>query len=193
MSGGPVPVWKKYTTQSRGIWEKFRQIFALVPNRSSGNPIVALYRKNPPGNRIQESKEYNENSTIPASDVRGNPYFKRDFRRNFPQVHAFNQTKISGLLQLGSAEKPRISIGDKGTKELSIFIEPSSEVSLATTLTNVPESVVRGELLGASGEPIVAPSLNKFHWTILQEPQHGMFTESYPCRIFTDAKPASQQ
>ncbi|KAK6455201.1 NADH-ubiquinone oxidoreductase subunit [Scheffersomyces xylosifermentans] len=190
MSGGPVPVWKKYTTQSTGIWEKVRQILSLVPNRSSGNPIVTLFRVEPPGERIQDAKNYKDPITLPAGDIQGNPYYKRDYRRNYPQVHGFNQTKISGLLQLGSANKPRISIGNKGTEELSVYIDPSKEVSLATTLSSVPADVIKGELLGSSGEPIVAPSLNKFNWTILQEPEHGMFTDQYPCRIFTNKKTA---
>lgn len=189
MSGGPVPIWKKYTTGSTGIWEKLRKALALVPNRSSGNPVVSLYRKSPPGDRIEDGKNYENPVTFPAGDIKGNPFYKRDFRRNYPQVHGFNQTKVSGLLQLGSAENPRISIGDKGTKELSVFIDPSQEVSLASTLSSVSPSVLKGELLGKEGEPIVAPSLKKFHWTILQEPQHGMFTDNYPCRMFTEAKP----
>lgn len=189
MAGGPVPVWKKYTTGSRGIWETLRRVLTLVPNRSSGNPIPSLFRQQPPGDRIADAKNYQDPITLPAGDIKGNPYFKRDYRRNYPQVNAFNQKKISGLLQLGSAEKSRVSIGNKGTKELSVFIDPTQDVSLATSLASVPQSVIKGELLGEHGEPIVAPSLNKFKWTILQEPVHGMYTENYPCRMFTDAKP----
>lgn len=185
MSGGPIPVWKKYTTRSTGIWEKIRQVLSLVPNRSSGNPIVSHFRAIPPGARIAEANQYKEPVTIPAGDIRDNAYFKRDYRRNYPQVHGFNQSKISGLLQLGSVRQPRISDGVKGTEELSVY---DGEVSLATTLGKVPKSVVNGELLGKSGEPIVAPSLRKFNWTILREPEHGMFTDAYPCRVFTESK-----
>ncbi|CAK7910140.1 hypothetical protein CAAN1_21S02212 [[Candida] anglica] len=187
MSGGPVPIWKKYTTGSTGIWEKLRQFLVLVPNRSSGNPVVALYRNPPPGARISESQAYKEAITIPAGDIRNNAYHKRDYRRNYPQVHGFNQAKVSGLLKLGSVSLPRISVGDKGTQELATYTG-SSDVSLATTLSSIPADVVKGEVLGASGEPIVAPSLKKFNWTILREPQHGMYTEDYPCRMFTEAK-----
>ncbi|EGW31519.1 NADH-ubiquinone oxidoreductase subunit [Spathaspora passalidarum NRRL Y-27907] len=188
MSGGPVPVWKKYTTQSRGIWEIIRKIFVLVPNRSTGNPLVAHFRQIPPGARIDEANNYQDPGTVPAADIKGNQYYNRDFRRNYPQVVGFNQTKVSGLLQLGSSSNPRISIGDKGTQELSTFIDPAAEVSLSTTLASVPSSVVKGEILGKNGEPIVAPSLNKFKWKILAEPVHGMYPERYPCRIFTDEK-----
>lgn len=188
MSGGPVPYWKKYTTQSRGIWEKLRQLLVLVPNRSLGNPIVKLYRSVPPGARIKEAEEYSEPVSVPGTDIKNNPYFKRDHRRNYPQLKSFDQTYVSGLLQVGSAAQPRISIGDKGTKELSVFLDPAKPVSLATTLTNVPANVVRGEILGEQGQPIVPPSLNKFTWKILPEAEHGMYNEDYPCRIFASSK-----
>lgn len=188
MSGGPVPVWKKYTTGSRGIWETVRRVLMLVPNRSSGNPIPSLFRQQPPGDRIEEALKYKDPVTFPAGDIKGNPYFKRDYRRNYPQVNAFTQSKVAGLLQLGNAENSRVSVGNKGTQELSVFLDPAQDVSLATSLSSVPLNVIKGELLGKQGEPIVAPSMKKFKWTILQEPQHGMYTENYPCRIFTDVK-----
>ncbi|KAI5959613.1 uncharacterized protein KGF55_005257 [Candida pseudojiufengensis] len=191
MSGGPVPVWKKYTTRPQGIWEKLRQLLVLVPNRSSGNPLVSLFRQIPPGERIKEAKNYKDPITIPAGDIKGNPYYKRDYRRNYPQLHGFNQTKISGLLNLGSEQKPRISIGKKGEEELVVYKQPNQEISLSTTLTNLPENIIKGEILGNEGEPIIAPSLNKFKWEILSENVSGMYTDKYPCRMFTDKKVAS--
>lgn len=188
MSGGPVPVFKKYTHGSKGIWEKLRQLLVLVPNRSSGNPLVSFFRAIPPGARIEEARNYEEPVTLPTGDIKGNDYFRRDYRRNYPQVHAFDQTKVSGLLKLGSAEAPRIAIGNKGSQELQVFNDPSAPVSLSATLSGVDSSIIKGELLGASGEPIVAPSLNKFKWTIISEPQSGMYTEEYPCRIFAEVK-----
>ncbi|CAH6723281.1 putative NADH-ubiquinone oxidoreductase 21.3 kDa subunit [[Candida] jaroonii] len=189
MSGGPVPVWKKYTTGSTGIWEKVRQLLVLVPNRSSGNPLVKFFRAVPPGEDIDSARNYKEPVTFPTGDVRNNPYFKRDFRRNYPQVHSFDQSKVSGLLKLGSATNSRLSIGDKGTQELSVFeASPSKPVELSVTLNEIDSSVIKGEMLGGAGEPIVAPSLNKFKWKILEEPQHGMYVEEYPCRIFTEDK-----
>lgn len=189
MSGGPVPVFKKYTSQSKGIWERLRQLLVLVPNRSSGNPLVSHFRAVPPGERVEEAKQYKDPVTIPAGDIKGNPYFQRDYRRNYPQVHGFDQTRVSGLLKLGSAAKPRIAIGMKGTEELQVYTN-SHAVSLSTTLSTVDSDVIKGELLGPSGEPIVAPSLNKFTWKILSEPEHGMYTDEYPCRIFTEDKTA---
>lgn len=187
MSGGPVPVWKKYTTRPIGIWEKIRALLVIAPNRSSGNPLVAYFRAIPPGARIQEAKNYKDPVTFPAGDIKGNPYYKRDYRRNYPQVHGFDQTRVSGLLTLGSAAKPRIAIGEKGVKELAAFTG-DHVVSLSTTLAQVDKKVLHGELLGKAGEPIVAPSMHKYKLTILEEPQHGMYTDDYPCRTFTSVR-----
>lgn len=188
MSGGPVPVWKKYTTGSLGIWEKLRQLLYLVPNRSSGNPVVSLYRVPPPGARLDEAAHYVDPQTLPTGDIAGNPYYKRDHRRHYPQVIGFNQTKVAGLLRLGSEQYPRIAKGEKGTKELLVFLTDDANVGLASALASTPANVVNGQILGISGEPIVAPSLNKFKWTLLEEPEHGMYTEQYPCRIFGEKK-----
>ncbi|CAK9437941.1 uncharacterized protein LODBEIA_P23190 [Lodderomyces beijingensis] len=193
MSGGPVPVWKKYTSRPQGIWETLRKILVLVPNRSSGNPLVSLFRATPPGERITEASQYEEPFTVPAGDIKNNPYHQRDYRRNYPQLHAFDQTKISGLLTLGSEAAPRVSIGDKGTQELSTFTAPGEVVSLSSTLTKIPESVVKGQILGSSGEPIVAPSLHKFKWQILPENVHGMYPDKYPVRIFTEVRSGETQ
>lgn len=191
MGGGPVPIWKKYTSRPRGFWEKVRQLLALVPNRSTGNPVPSLYRKIPPGERIEDANRYGNPVTLPAGGIKGIKFHERDFRRNYPQVIGFNQTKVSGLLSLGSAEKPRIASGEEGSKQVS-FYSAENEVSLPNTLTSLDSSVVKGEVLGPQGEPLVAPSLRKFNWTILQEPEHGMYSNKYPCRMFTDAKVKTQ-
>lgn len=191
MSGGPVPVWKKYTSGSKGIWEKVRQLLVPVANRSTGNPVATLFRATPPGARVEEARKYQEPVTLPTGDIRGNDYHKRDYRRNFPQVHGFDQAKVSGLLKLGSAASPRISIGDKGSLELQVFTNPTQEVSLLSTLADVDPLIIKGELLGPQGEPIVAPSMNKFQWKILRPAQHGLYSDDYPCRIFTEDKPTA--
>lgn len=162
-------------------------MLVLVPNRSSGNPLVQHFRAVPPGARIAEANNYKDPVTLPAGDIKGNPYYKRDYRRNYPQVHGFDQTKVSGLLSVGSAAKPRISIGIKGSQELAAF-GAGQTVSLSTTLASVDLAVLKGEVLGALGEPVVAPSMHKFKWKILEEPQHGMYTDDYPCRTFTSEK-----
>lgn len=93
---------------------------------------------------------------------------------------------MSGLLKLGSLSNPRISIGEKGTKELAVYDQ--NIVLLSDTLKEIDPKIVKGEILGPAGEPIVAPNLNKFKWKVLEEPQHGMYPDEYPVRIFSELK-----
>lgn len=180
MSGGPVPVWKKYTTGSTGIWETFRKWATLVPNRSSGNPYVPFYRVPSPSS---EKRIYKDARTIPASDIVENDFFARDNRRNHPQMSTFDQSKIGGLLKLGNSTNSRLSKGDEGIKQLATIKNDS--IKLVDVLSSVPKNVIYGEVLGKSGEPIVAPNLNKkFSVKLLTEEEHGMYNEDYPVRIF---------
>lgn len=190
MSGGPIPVWQKYTTRSKGIWERLRQVLTLVPNRSSGNPVVLHYRLPPPGSRIADAKAYADPMTMPTGDIAGNPYFKRDHRRHYPQIHSITQTRIAGLLQLGSAAAPRIAKGEEGSQALLLYTG-EDDVCLASALESMPAQVLHGQVLSMTGGPVTAPSLNKFHWRIVGEPESGMFADHYPCRIFTDIKAQS--
>lgn len=153
-----------------------------MPNRSTGNPIVPLFRVPTPGSQPQH-KYYVDPVTIPAGDIKGNPYYKRDYRRNYPQTSSFSQVQIAGLLTLGSEQAPRIAAGDAGQQSLTKIEEGS--VSLAEAIKSSSKSIINGEVLGADGQPPVAPSFVKKTWKILEEPEHGMYTSDYPCRIFT--------
>lgn len=180
MSGGPVPVWKKYTTGSTGIWETFRKWATLVPNRSSGNPYVPFYRVPSPSS---EKHVYKDARTIPASDIVNNDFFARDNRRNYPKMSTFDQSSIGGLLKLGNATNSRLPKGEDGVKELTIL--KSEPVKLVEVLNNAPKNVIFGEVLGKNGEAIVAPNLNKkFSVKLISEEEHGMYNEDYPVRIF---------
>ncbi|CDK29487.1 unnamed protein product [Kuraishia capsulata CBS 1993] len=184
MSGGPVPVYKKYTTGSKGIWELIRKTLTLVPNRSSGNPLVKYFRVPAPGS---QPLVYKDTMTVPAGDIKGNQYSHRDHRRNYPQLSSFDQTKVSALLSLGSAASPRISIGTKGQQELEVY-KGSELVTLSSTLSKVDPKVVKGELLGPNGEAVVAPNLNKLKWRILEESESGMYSTDYPVRTFAHVR-----
>lgn len=158
----------------------------LVPNRSTGNPLVALYREPPPG-ADPNAKSYKDAVTIPAGDIKQNSYFKRDHRRNYPRISSFDQTKISGLLTLGSKQASRVLIGNEGYKQLAVF-DKGKHVYLSSVLKQVPDTVVNGQILGSNGEPVVAPSLNKGYSWDLVKGDHGMYTDEYPCRLFNTYK-----
>lgn len=189
MSGAPQSVYKKYTKGSSGVWEWVRKTLSLVPNRSSGTPIVNMYRSPSPAS-VAENRQYERPITLPARDIAGNPYFKRDNRRNFPRVISFDQTKMSGLLTLGSVSVPRISAGDQGTKELERFQNGNLQL-LSTTLSEIDPTVLKGQILGPQGEPIVAPSMNRSgtKTVVLQDStSHGMYSSEYPVRMFSVTK-----
>ncbi|CCH42988.1 NADH-ubiquinone oxidoreductase 21.3 kDa subunit [Wickerhamomyces ciferrii] len=183
MSGGPVP---KYTQGSRGIWEKIRQLLVIVPNRSTGNPVIPLYRSPPPG-QSPNGKYYEDPHSIPAGDIVENTYFNRDSRRNYPQLSSFDQFKISGLLKIGNSVEPRVSIGEKGLKELALVQDPSNrENYLSNSLKTINQGIIDKQVLGDNGV-IVAPSLGitqKRSVHLVNQDEHGMYPENYPVRIF---------
>ncbi|ESX02841.1 hypothetical protein KL918_002386 [Ogataea parapolymorpha] len=179
-AGGPVPVWKKYTTGSKGIWELIRSVLVLVPNRSSGNPYVPYYRVPSPSSNKQV---YKDPRTIPAADIVQNDYYKRDKRRAYPRASVFTQPQIGALLQIGNAKRSRLPKGEEGVKQLALV--SSGQVDLPQVLRTADSAILNGELLGPRGEPVVAPNLNKkLSMKILEEPEHGMYTDEYPVRMF---------
>ncbi|KAG5358418.1 NADH-ubiquinone oxidoreductase 21.3 kDa subunit [Yarrowia sp. B02] len=180
LPGGPVPVFKKYTVGSKGIWEKLRVLLAIAPNRSSGNPIVPLYRVPTPGSR-PEAQVYQDPSSYPTNDIAENPYWKRDHRRAYPQTAFFDQKTVTGLLELGSEATPRIADGDAGTKAL--LNVANGGVSLNQAITKSPKDVIYGEVLTVNGLPPVAPTLAPKQWKII-EGEAAIYPKGYPCRTF---------
>ncbi|KAK2750639.1 dolichyl-diphosphooligosaccharide--protein glycosyltransferase subunit 1 [Myotisia sp. PD_48] len=152
-----VPVSKKYTLQSYGIWERFRRIFAVDPERSNGVPINALFRNPPSGALAPQS--YTDPVTLPAGDIADNPYWKRDMRRNYPQPSTLKQADVVGLLTVGSQAAPKdtLLIGEAGTKQLAELKETAGAGGLATYFET---SQTQGEVLGSDGLPPLPANLN---------------------------------
>ncbi|KAK9379891.1 uncharacterized protein V2V93DRAFT_372616 [Kockiozyma suomiensis] len=181
--GGPVPIAQKYTLRSSGIWEKIRRLLVLVPNRSTGNPLVPYYRVPSTGSH-PDAELYREPKTIPASDIANNPYYKRDTRRAYPQVASYSQSDIGGLLLYGSAATPRLAKGETGQQALTTVKDGS--LSLISALASLPKEIVFGEVLAKDGQPpFPAPLTKKTTWKLLEEPESGMYPDKYPVRTFT--------
>jgi len=89
------------------------------------------------------------------------------------------------LLKLGTSINPRISVGDTGSKELQVFKEPESNFYLSTALKETDDSIIQKQILGEHGV-VIAPSLNMTRKTYVRlvKEDHGMYPDSYPCRIF---------
>jgi hypothetical protein len=75
--------------------------------------------------------------TLPAGDIADNPYWKRDSRRNYPQLSVVNQSQFAQLLTVGSAAAPKVElIGEAGEKQL-VAVKEESQTGLAQALGKV--------------------------------------------------------
>jgi len=80
-------------------------------------PLNPYFRNPPPGSN--DPQGYDDPVTVPAGDIAGNPYWKRDSRRAYPQLSVVGQADAVALLSVGSAAKPKVElIGEAGAKAL---------------------------------------------------------------------------
>ncbi|KAI9801364.1 MAG: hypothetical protein M1825_003343 [Sarcosagium campestre] len=157
-AGGVVAVSKKYTVQSTGFWERFRRVFAVDPNRSTGVPLNPQFRNPPPGSN--DPHEYDDPVTTPAGDIAQNPYWKRDARRSYPRLSVVSQADVVGLLTVGSRASPREDvplIGEEGAKQLVQVRQEGEEKGLAQ-LFEKDKGVMAG-ILGPGGLPPMPANL----------------------------------
>jgi hypothetical protein len=170
-----------YTTRSTGVWELIRKWLVLVPNRSSGNPLVSLYRKPAPGGQ-PGANTFQEPVTIPAGDIVKNTYYARDYRRNYPRVSAVDQAKVAGLLTLGSRDHPRIAKGAEGESQVAVFQDGGAGVSLVDAIKAIPTTSSIGSVVVAPGLGIhKGEELKRY---VIVKGDHGMYDDSYPVRMF---------
>lgn len=131
---------QKHTVQSVGVYERIRRAFALDPNRSSGVPLNPYFRNPTPGS---PDVPYTDPVTLPAGDIAGNPYWKRDARRTYPRRSVVTQAEQSALLTVGSAAAPRVElIGEAGEGALVAAKEGGSG-GLAAALAKDGEAAKR--------------------------------------------------
>ena len=137
--------------QSVGAWERLRRAFAIDPNRSSGVPLNPYFRNPAPGSNPPNS--FVDPVTVPAGDIADNPYWKRDARRNYPQLSVVSQADAVALLTVGSAAAPRVElIGEAGSQALVAAEDAGKTVGLAAHLEK--EGAAAGQLvLDESGLP----------------------------------------
>ncbi|KAI9643108.1 hypothetical protein NHQ30_008843 [Ciborinia camelliae] len=155
-----VPVHKttlrtqKYTLQSTGIWETIRRVFAVDPTRSNGVPLNPQFRNPPPGSN--DAFSFIDPVTLPAADIADNPYWKRDSRRNYPQLSFVAQGDVVGLLRLGSEDSPnanRLLVGEQGVRDLVAVKEQGKEGLAVFFREGVEGGKSALELLGKGGLP----------------------------------------
>lgn len=181
-TSGVVPLSKKYTLKSHGIWERIRRLFAIDPSRSNGIPLNPQYRNPPPGSNPPFS--FIDPVTTPAGDIADNPYWKRDSRRSYPQMSVITQRDTVGLLRLGNRNSPKQELlGNSGTQAL-IEVEKESEAGLAAYFKKEgkPGTLT---MLGMSGLPPLpsGASLQKDAGKY-QLTEQNAYPKNYPCRTF---------
>lgn len=117
-------------------------------------PLNSQYRLPTPGSLPPLS--YDDPVTIPAGDIADNPYWKRDVRRNYPQLSTVTQADAVGLLTVGSRAAPKddvLQIGEAGERQLVSVKEQGEDRGLAALFEKDKKSV-QG-VLGANGLPPV--------------------------------------
>ena len=149
---------QKYTLESGGIGEFFRRFFTLEPNRSSGVPLVSQFRNPSPG--ALHPLSYDDPVTLPAADIADNPYWKRDVRRNYPQLSTVKQSDVVGLLTVGSKAAPKddvLQLGEAGSTQLAAVKQEGEEHGLASHLNK--DSKVPAGILSPEGLPPMPTNL----------------------------------
>ncbi|KAI5467205.1 hypothetical protein BGZ63DRAFT_418925 [Mariannaea sp. PMI_226] len=183
VAGGVVSIAKKQTLQSTGIWEAFRRVFAVDANRSNGVPLNPHFRYPAPG--AQDPLEYTDPVTLPAGDIADNAYWKRDTRRNYPQLSVVNQAQFASLLTVGSAASPKVElIGEAGEKAL-VAAKQDAETGLAQALEKAPKGVSKDIFVDGLPPLPSGTSLASGAWDVHKyEVTDSSYGEGYPCRSF---------
>ena len=108
-------------------------------NRSNGIPLNPHYRTPAPG--AQDPLQITDPVTFPAGDIAGNPYWKRDSRRNYPRLSTVTQADAVALLSVGSAAAPKVDlIGEEGSKALVAATDAGKTQGLGTFLASTSAS-----------------------------------------------------
>ncbi|KAI9678087.1 MAG: hypothetical protein M1817_006031 [Caeruleum heppii] len=158
-AGHAIDVYKKYTVQSHGIWDRIRRVLAVAPNRSTGVPLNPQFRNPPPG--AANPLDYDDPTTVPAADIAENPYWKRDIRRSYPRASVLSQGDVVGLLSVGSKATPKedvLLIGEAGTKQLVEVKKEGEEKGLATFFQKDKKGIA--SVLGPGGLPPLPSGLS---------------------------------
>ncbi|PWN52801.1 21 kDa subunit of NADH dehydrogenase [Violaceomyces palustris] len=125
------------------FWRKVRQLLAVNPEISSGLPLPTENRYPQPGSRPEPAGA----PPSKASDIAGNLYHNRDFRRKYPKVDMITQKDLTTLLLA--------SPNEDGTKTLqapesgSTSLVRPSDLESPTAFTDVLAQVHKSSENGA--------------------------------------------
>jgi hypothetical protein len=126
--------------------------------------------------------KYDDPVTVPAADIAGNPYWKRDARRNYPRLSVVGQAEQVALLTVGSAAKPRVElIGEAGSKALVAAEDEGKQIGLAAYFEKTGGPQIAKLVLDQNGLPPLpsGQSLdNSGNWEVKKYSLEG--EQSYP-------------
>lgn len=164
---------QKYTVQPTGIWARINKIFAVDWRRSTGVPMNPQFRNPPPG--ALDGTTYDDPVTLPAADLAENPYWKRDVRRNYPQLSTVTQGDVVALLSVGSKANPRedvLQVGDAGAKQLVQVKQEGEKGGLSVFLEQ--QKALGANVLGEGGMPPLPPTaVGAKPYTLMKDQSYG--------------------
>ena len=140
-------------------------------------PLNPYYRNPPPG--ANDPLAFDDPVTVPAGDIAGNPYWKRDARRAYPKLSVVSQTDVAGLLALGSAAQPRVElIGEAGEKQLVAAKQDGAEMGLAKAVEKAPKDLAKDVFVGGlpptpSGQAPKAEGWDVYPYEMSEEPSYS--------------------
>ncbi|KAF9353246.1 hypothetical protein BGX26_008992 [Mortierella sp. AD094] len=153
------------------FWNSVRKALTINPKVSSGMPVAKEFRFVAPGGQPP--------AFVPldplADDIAQNPYYGRDFRRNYPRLAVYTQGEVAGLI----AAKESLAIG-------------SGESAIAKTgedlsLTEVIKSAKTPLYTAANLPPV--PTVRNFKWA--KSPDQPPVPNAVALLVSTTAAPSA--
>ncbi|KAG0088271.1 hypothetical protein BGZ93_003108 [Podila epicladia] len=99
------------------FWNTVRKALTVNPKVSTGMPDASSFRLVAPGG---QPKTFVPRDPV-ANDIAQNPYYGRDFRRNYPRLAVYSQEEVAGLiaakevLAISSGEAAITKAGEKAS------------------------------------------------------------------------------
>ncbi|KAF8979868.1 hypothetical protein BGZ46_004937 [Entomortierella lignicola] len=106
------------------FWNSVRKALTVNPKVSTGMPNPKEFRFVAPGG---QPPTHVPNDPL-ANDIAQNPYYGRDFRRNYPRLAVYSQEEVAGLI----AAKEALAIGSGE----SAIAKAGENVSLTEVIKN---------------------------------------------------------
>ncbi|EFW99597.1 methionyl-tRNA synthetase [Grosmannia clavigera kw1407] len=194
--GGVMSINEKQTLQSKGIWEALRRLTVIDENRSNGVPLNPYFRNPTPG--ALDPLSYDDPITLPAGDIAGNPYWKRDARRNYPRLSVVSQADVVALLTVGSAAAPKTDlVGAAGAQALVAAAEEGQTKGLGGHLAAKPpvdaikDLLVDGLPPTPSGQSLASGSWDVHKYKLTAEPSYSegeTFVFGFPYKAAFESK-----